>query len=85
MSDLTENLRLAATLPCDPRHRQTLVQAADRIEALEEVMAAVTTWMRTAEIAKGGPISHRIAAHVPYALTTLINTRLSDDGRGEDK
>ena len=35
MTDNVELLRLAATLPCDPRHKQLLLESADQIERLQ--------------------------------------------------
>jgi hypothetical protein len=40
MTDNVELLRLAATFPCDPRHKQLLLESADQIERLRTAIGA---------------------------------------------
>lgn len=38
MTDHVDLLRVAATFPCDPRHKQLLLEAADEIERLRNIV-----------------------------------------------
>lgn len=50
MTDHVDLLRVAATFPCDPRHKQLLLESANEIERLREALREISDFSTNEDI-----------------------------------